>query len=114
MKPGQYESQSQVVCGSQVLDLKLHGLGLSGQSAIFGFSCHHCKHFLDFLAHVLSWVKTYDHVRFQRNLPTGLARMMVQTYKQTDIYFYVYRCDVCICMCVYMYVCLQLWHCSCT
>ena len=46
------------------------------------------------LAHVLSWVKNCHHAKFQRNLPTGLARMMVQTNiqtdKHTDISFYIY------------------------
>ena len=36
------------------------------------------------IAHVLSWVKIYHHAEFQRNPPTGLAGMMVQTYRQTD------------------------------
>ena len=45
---------------------------------------HYCgNHFPDFLAHALSWIKTYHHAKFQRNPPTGLARMMVQTYGQT-------------------------------
>ena len=48
------------------------------------FSCYHGNHFVKFLAHVLSWVKTYRHAEFQRNPPTGLAGMMVQTYRQTD------------------------------
>ena len=48
------------------------------------FSHYHGNHFMKFLAHVLSWVKTYHHAEFQRNSPTGLARMMVQTYRQTD------------------------------
>ena len=37
-----------------------------------------------FLAHVLSWVKTCHYTKFQRNLSTHLARMMVQTYIQTN------------------------------
>ena len=56
-----------------------------------------------FLAHVLSWVKAYHYAKFQRNPSTSLARMMVQTYRQTDtqtdtqtspfiyIYIYIYR-----------------------
>ena len=51
----------------------------------FAFSPHyHGNHFAKFLAHVLNWVKTYHHAEFQRNPPTGLAGMMVQTYRQTD------------------------------
>ena len=38
----------------------------------------------NFLAHILSWVKTYHHAEFQRNPPTSLAGMMVQTYRQTE------------------------------
>ena len=48
------------------------------------FSHYHGNHFVKFLAHVLSWVKTYHHAEFQRNPPTGLAGMMVQTYRQTN------------------------------
>ena len=51
---------------------------------VVAFSCYHGNHFAKFLAHVLSWVKTYHHADFQRNPPTGLARMMVQTDRQTD------------------------------
>ena len=29
-------------------------------------------------------VKTYHHAKFQKNILTGLARMMVQTYRWTD------------------------------
>ena len=47
------------------------------------FSHYHGNHFEKFLAHVLSWVKTYHHAEFQRNPPTGLA-MMVQTFRQTN------------------------------
>ena len=43
------------------------------------FSHYHGNHFAKFLAHVLSWVKTYHHAEFQRNPSTGLAGMMVQT-----------------------------------
>ena len=56
----------------------------------FGFFHHHGYHFLNFIAHVLCWVKTYDHTKFQRNPHVGLARMMVQT--QADISF-VYMDD---------------------
>ena len=46
------------------------------------------------LAHVLSWVRTYHHAKFQRNPLIGLTRMMVQTYRQThrqtDISFHIY------------------------
>ena len=48
------------------------------------FSLTHGNHFPKFLAHVLSWVITYHHAKFQRNPPTGLARMIVDT--QTYIY----------------------------
>ena len=48
------------------------------------FSHYHGNHFAKFLAHVLSWVKTYHHAEFQRNLPTSLAGMMEQTDRQTD------------------------------
>ena len=34
------------------------------------FSHYHGNHFAKFLAHVLSWVKTY-HAKFQRNPPTS-------------------------------------------
>ena len=50
------------------------------------FSHYHGTIFAKFLAHVLSWVKTYHHAELQRNPPTGLARMMVQTYRQI-LYF---------------------------
>ena len=50
----------------------------------FLLSRYHGNHFAKFLAHVLSWVKTYHHAEFQRYPPTGLARMMVQTDRQTD------------------------------
>ena len=42
----------------------------------------------DFLAHALSWIKTYDDAKFQRNSPTGLARMIVQTYRHLLLYIY--------------------------
>ena len=42
------------------------------------------------LAHILSSVKTIHHAKFQKNSPTGLARMMVQTYRQTSPYIYIY------------------------
>ena len=45
------------------------------------FSRYHSNYFLKFLAHVLCWVKTYHRAKFQRNPPTGFARMMVQTYR---------------------------------
>ena len=48
------------------------------------FSHYHGNQFAKLLANVLSWVKTYHHAEFQRNSPTGLARMMVQAYRQTD------------------------------
>ena len=48
------------------------------------FSHYHGNHFAKFSAHVLSWVKTYHHAEFQRNPPTCLAGMIVQTYRQTD------------------------------
>ena len=48
------------------------------------FSRYHGNHFVNFLAHVLSWVKTYHHAKFRRNPPTGLAGMKVQTYRPTD------------------------------
>ena len=60
---------------------------------LVAFSCFHgnhfatkknLAHFAKFLAHVLSWVKTYHHAVFQRNQPTGLTGMMVQTYRQPD------------------------------
>ena len=55
------------------------------------FSCYHGNNFPKFFAHVLSWVKTYHYAEFQRHLPTGLARMMVQTYRQTSpLYIYIY------------------------
>ena len=38
------------------------------------FSHYHGNHFMKFLAHVLSWVKTYHHAEFQRNPPTGFGR----------------------------------------
>ena len=47
-------------------------------------SHYHSNHFEKFLAHVLSWVKSYHHAEFQRNPPTGLAGMMVKTYRQTN------------------------------
>ena len=31
------------------------------------FSRYHGNHFVKFLAHVLNWVKTYHHAKFQRN-----------------------------------------------
>ena len=46
-----------------------------------GLFHYHGNHFLDFVAHVLSWVKTYHHAKFQRNPSTGLARMKIQTYR---------------------------------
>ena len=62
-----------------------------GQSITFGFFLSPWQPFYRFFkAHVLSWVKTYCHAKFQRNSYTGLARMMVQTYRQTDISFYTY------------------------
>ena len=48
------------------------------------FSHYHSNHFEKFLAHVLSSVKSYHHAEFQRNPPTGLAGMMVKTYRQTN------------------------------
>ena len=50
----------------------------------FAFSHYHGNHFEKFLAHVLNWVKTYYHAKFQRNPPTSLAGMTVQTYRQRD------------------------------
>ena len=47
------------------------------------FSHYHGNHFPDFLAHVLSWVKTYHHAKFHGNPPTGMARMMIQTDTHT-------------------------------
>ena len=56
----------------------------SGHNTIYlAFFHHRGNHFPDYLAHILSWVKTYHQAKFQRNPPTGLARMMVQTYRQT-------------------------------
>ena len=58
--------------------------GYSGKNAILkSFSHYHGNHFPKFLANVLSWVKIYHHAKFQSNPPTGLARMMVQTYRHT-------------------------------
>ena len=59
---------------------------------------YHGNHFSKFLAHVLSWVKTYHHAKVQRNPPAGLTRMVVQTYRpadrhthrQTSPYIYIY------------------------
>ena len=45
---------------------------------------YHGNYFPKLLAHALSWVKAYYHAKFQRNPSTGLARMVVQTYRQTD------------------------------
>ena len=53
-------------------------------SFFYAFFHYHSSHFPDLLAHVLSWVKSYHHAKFQRNLSTGWARMMVQIYTQTD------------------------------
>ena len=44
------------------------------------FSHYHGNYFVKFLAHVLSWVKTYHHAKFQRNPLTGLAGIMVYIY----------------------------------
>ena len=54
--------------------------------SFLAFSRYRGNHFEKFLAHVLSWVKTYHHVEFKRNPPTGLAGMMVQAGRQTDIF----------------------------
>ena len=66
------------------------------------FPCYHGNYFLYFLAHVLNWGQTYHHAKFERNSPTGLARMIIliyrqkdrqagrQTNRQTDISFYIY------------------------
>ena len=40
--------------------------------------------FFLFLAHVLIQVKTYHYAKVQRNACLDFARMMVQTYRQTD------------------------------
>ena len=71
---------------------------------IFGSIHHHSNHFgggggffsffffffffflffnFFFLAHVLSWVKFYDHPKFQSISHIVLARMMIQTGMQT-------------------------------
>ena len=47
------------------------------------FSLYYGNHFLEFLAHILSWVKTYHHAKFHRNLSIDFARMMIQIYIQT-------------------------------
>ena len=47
-------------------------------------SYYHGNHFANFLAHILSWFITYHHAEFHRSPPTGLAGIMVQTYRQTD------------------------------
>ena len=47
--------------------------------------------FQRFFSHVLSWVKSNNHAKFQRNLPTGLARMMVQTYRETNRHPVLYK-----------------------
>ena len=72
-------SQSEVVYSCQVLNLApMVSLAKIPYFFFGGFFCYHGNHFAKFLAHVLSWVKTY-HAEFQRNPPTGLAGMMVQT-----------------------------------
>ena len=52
------------------------------------FFHYHGNYFLDFLAHVLSWVKTYHHAKFQRNPPrfdqNGGTNMDIQAYRQTE------------------------------
>ena len=47
------------------------------------FSRYHGNYFSDFFTYVLNWVITYHYANFQRNPPTGLARKMVQIYRQT-------------------------------
>ena len=66
--PSPFYSQSEVVYTFQVLDLELQGF-YSKNSIFFvlTFSCYHSNHFPEFLAHVLSWVNTYHHAKFQRN-----------------------------------------------
>ena len=51
------------------------------------FSHYYGNHFPDFLSPFLSWVNTYDHAKFQRNLSIGMARMIVQTYRQTSFMY---------------------------
>ena len=52
---------------------------------------HHGNLLLEFLAHVSSRVKTYDHAKLQRNLSISLARMMVQTDRHNLLlYIYIY------------------------
>ena len=55
------------------------------------FSHYHGNHSLDFLAHDLHGIKTYHHAKLQTNPPTGLARIMAQTYKQIpSLYICIY------------------------
>ena len=75
-------SQNELVYAYQVLDLQL-------QWVFFWPKSHFCLFLVTkvtiswiCLAHVLSWVKTYHHAKFQRNSSTGLAKIMVQTYRQ--------------------------------
>ena len=58
-----------------------------GQNIIFGFFplITMVTIFRLFIAHVLSWFKTYWHYKFQRNPPTRFATRTVQIYRQTDI-----------------------------
>ena len=54
------------------------------------------NYFPDFLAHLLRWIKTYHHAKFQRNPATSFARMIVQIYRQTDILTssFIYRIHI--------------------
>ena len=68
------------------------------------FSRNCGNHFPNFLDNVLSWVKTYHLPSFRKKPQTVLARMMVQTDKQTDdisLYIYIY---IYIYTCVYIYI----------
>ena len=77
-------SQSEVVYSYQVLDLQLQWFFWPKKTFFGGFSHYHSNHLAKFFAHVLSWVKTYHHAEFQRNLPTCWAGMMVKKYRLTD------------------------------
>ena len=70
-------SQSQLVC---ILSFTSVVLRIYLNKVPFWASLFHCcdRNFPDFLAYVfLSWVKTYDYDKFQRNSSIGLARIIV-------------------------------------
>ena len=83
-----YKHTKFYICSSKCFSDKIQIFFLEGGG---GFLITMVTIFSKFLAHVLSWVKSYHHAKFNRNPCTGLARMMVQTDRQTDISFYKYR-----------------------